>query len=159
WGPALVPTAVDTAPTFSRQVRVVGDAPESHTSGKKAAVDAIKHIFDEARARFAGEIGKGRRLGERALRFAQPPVRLVLGAEYFRRKLRHAGEPDRPVGFLDGERFAALHAAGKGPPRHHECENLVLRIPARFERAQGVRRRARDGRPRFGRQGFAGLIG
>ena len=49
------------------QVLEVGDQLPSLS--KKAAVDAIEHVFDEARARFAGEIGEGRRLGECALRF------------------------------------------------------------------------------------------
>src|SRR5215475_4841842 len=90
--PALMPTALDTAATFSRQIRVVGDAPESHSSGKNAVVDAIEHVLYEARAGFAGEIGQGRRLAESALRFAQPPVRLRLVAEDPFRKLGHTRE-------------------------------------------------------------------
>src|SRR5262249_16014948 len=120
WAPALVPTGRDTAPTFSRQVRVVRDAPESYTSGKKAPLHGIEQVLDEPRPGLGREIGEGRRLAERALRFAQPSVRLCRVAENPLRQFRHAGEADRPVGFLDRQRLSLLDSPGKGPPRHHQ---------------------------------------
>src|SRR5205807_8476906 len=115
---------------------------------------------------FASEIGQGRRRAERALRFAQPSVRFPLVAEDPFRKLRHAREPHRPIGFLDRERLAALYPASIGAARHYKGENFVLRIAMCFERAKRWRRRPHGsgrgtplGRDRLDQQGFAVIIG
>src|SRR5262249_32048822 len=60
----------------------------------------------------------------------------------------------------------ALDAARKGPLRHHQRENFVLRRPALFERAQRGRRRPHGGGLRtslcwncFDKQRFTVIIG
>src|SRR5215469_1261864 len=134
--PALMPTALDTAATFARQIRVVRDAPESHSSGKNATVDAPEHLFDRPRPTLTREISEWRCTTKRELGLAQPSVGFLFVAEDPFRKPSHAREPDRSIGFLDGQWFVALDAARKGAFRHHQGENLVLRIAVLFERAQ-----------------------
>lgn len=63
---------------------------------------------------------------KRELGFAQPAVRLRLVAEDPFRKLGHAREADRPVGFFHGQGLAALDATGESAPRHHQGKNFVL---------------------------------
>src|ERR1043165_4411835 len=79
--PALMPTALDTTAAFSRQIRVVRDAPESHSSGKNAVVDAPEHVLDRPRPTLTREIRERRCTTKRELRFAQPSVRLRLVAK------------------------------------------------------------------------------